>query len=264
MLKRLLLTTALIAPVPAFADTVTVGYQDLNLGTQIFGLGSVASAVTATGPILQLLPTTLNQPLFLGSGWGFDQILAMVIPQTGNMFSGGLGGPNYTFEFAFNNAFAPPQGGTIRLFATWQGANTTSNNITLPFVTATDEMPAGNNNITVASSVYVCDESVLFCFDPTRFAGQAVFHDQLASSNMTLTSIAPGQPFSITEVFDFAQNRSLLPPGAPQGDVGAFMETTPVGHQMSQVPAPIIGSGIPGLVAALIGWFGWRRRRVAA
>jgi hypothetical protein len=29
--------------------------------------------------------------------------------------------PNPTFEFAIEDAFAPPQGGTIRVYTTWQG-----------------------------------------------------------------------------------------------------------------------------------------------
>jgi hypothetical protein len=34
----------------------------------------------------------------------------MVIPPTGNIMSGGLGGPSPTFQFSFNDGFAPPQG----------------------------------------------------------------------------------------------------------------------------------------------------------
>jgi hypothetical protein len=35
--------------------------------------------------------------------------------------------PAPTFEFSFNDGFAPPQGGNIRLYATWEGVVTSGN-----------------------------------------------------------------------------------------------------------------------------------------
>ena len=74
----------------------------------------------------------------------------------------------------------------------------------------------------------------------------------------TLTSLLPGNQFQITEVFVF--QGGTHPPFA-QGDVGAMIETTMV-NQMAPVPGPIVGAGLPGLLASLFGggWW-WRRRR---
>src|SRR5262245_16080342 len=125
----LLLAAMLACPLPALADTVTIGWWDKSIGGPVTPIGPpVSGPVTATSPINQIVAN----PILLGSGFGFDQIIAMVIPPTGNVLSGGLGAAGPTFEFSFNDGFAPPQGGNIRLYATWQGAITSGNSITLP------------------------------------------------------------------------------------------------------------------------------------
>ena len=84
----LLLATAMLAcPLPAYADTVTIGYFDPAAGMS--GI-QVLGTASGTSPMVQLLghpilPTGVT-------GFGFDQILAMVIPPGGNSLSGGLGG----------------------------------------------------------------------------------------------------------------------------------------------------------------------------
>ena len=88
----LLLAVMLVCPLAARADKLTVGFWDASQGinTPVTTLASVTAPITTTGPIIQLLPQQQGQPLFVGpSGFGFDQIIAMVIPPSGNVFSGG-------------------------------------------------------------------------------------------------------------------------------------------------------------------------------
>lgn len=242
---------ALALATPAFADTLTVSYYYPADGQ---GLQTIAQQ---TGP----LPDILMQNVLLGtatlpsSQWfGLGAIDALLIPT-------GPGNQVPTFEFAFNDGFVPQTGGTLFLFATWSSINLTNNKLTMPTSFATDEMPGGPNGLYVVGQVFTgpngqtlpCDNFVRAC-GTGAFSGQ--FTDTVSSQNVTLTTIAPGASFSITEEFVFGNNAFWN--GVVQGDVGAYILTTPLA-QTNPVPGPVAGAGLPGLLAAAAAW--WYRRR---
>src|SRR5438067_4258023 len=123
--KKLVLVLTIFLVTPAHADTVTIGWWDKSIGGLVNTLSAASGPITPTSPIVDII----QHPLLLGSGFGFAQVVAMVIPPTGNVMSGGLGGPSPRFQFSFNDGFAPPQGGNIRLYATWQGVVTSGTSI---------------------------------------------------------------------------------------------------------------------------------------
>jgi hypothetical protein len=248
-MKILILAAALAVATPAAADTLTIGYADASTS------GAVVPIATSAGTPIQIL----GNPFLLGSGFGFDQITTLLIPSN----QSGLGGTAPTFEFAFNDGFVPPQGGTIRLYSTWQGATTAGGAITLPSIFQTFEMPGGVNGLFVAEQIFVCPLGGLFCDDflvgGGTLVGSTTITDQLLTTSPKFAGTAPGQPFAITEVFTFGQDRGTFA-NSPVGDVGAAILTTPIGTPVT-VPGPIAGAGVPGAMLGMALWGLWRRRK---
>jgi len=149
LFSKLLVTTALLSG-PASADTLTIGYWDQALG------GGVTPIASSPGTTIQLI-----NPL-LGTGFGFGQFTTLLIPAANSGLPNPGGAP--TFETAWNNGFVPPQGGTIRLYGSWQGALTSGNPISLPTIFQTNEMPGSTNGFTVAEQVFICGAGHVFCY----------------------------------------------------------------------------------------------------
>jgi hypothetical protein len=119
---------------------------------------------------------------------------------------------------------------------------------------------------TVVESIYTAPDHCGFCDGSNRSDGYGTL---LAASNFSfgqsgdryidLTNIpAPGNPFSITEVF------TLVSDGIDQGHWGGAILTQP-SDPPAPTPGPVVGAGLPGLIAAcggLLAW--WRRRRKIA
>jgi uncharacterized protein (TIGR03382 family) len=266
MYKLALLATAsaLTLATVAKADTVTIGYFDPSPQANMSGI-QILGTNTGAFPIVQLtgLPIFPNTPpQSPQTSFGFDHIIAMVIPPGGNQFSGGLGGTFPTFEFAFNDGFAPPQGGVSYLYASWRGTFTGGTAITMPTMWGTTETPAvGTPGFTVTSQVLVCSTPNPFCGPfvggTFSFGGQDQFTNTLRTDSTTLTALLPGQDFQITELFAFQGGSH--PPFA-QGDVGAFIMTTL--NAPTPVPGPIVGTGpVAAFMALGMAWLARRRRQ---
>jgi hypothetical protein len=116
--------------------------------------------------------------------------------------------------------------------------------------------------------IFLCGIGQIFCDNYYVGGGTLVGTQHISTGNLftdtiTLTGLAPGQPFTINEVFSFSQDRCCIA-GLPQGDAGAAILTTPSGDPPVGVPAPVVGAGWPALMLGLTGLEWLRRRRQRA
>jgi hypothetical protein len=231
MKKLLLAALAVAAASAANADAITVGWWDHSTGggvTQIY-----------SQPSFNLF--TLNNVCF---GPTFCGVMSDL--RTSNGY----------YESAINNIFATNVG-TGRIYTTFSGVTTNGPDLTLPaiFQRTEDALPGW----TLVEQVFICG-NVMFCDNyitggGTLIGADAFVNGQLRTDFLTLSGIAPGQPFNITEVFHLVSN-------GPGAHLAGAILVDPTASM--PVPGPVVGAGLPGLIFAsggLLAW--WRRRRCA-
>jgi hypothetical protein len=240
-MKKLLLAAALAvaAPSAANADSITVAWWDADTG----------------GPVTQIYTQNSFAPFTLNSGPGGANY-----QQFGPNFYGVLSAlltSDAYYESAINNIFTNNAGtNTARIYTSFQGIVTGGNNLTLPsiFQRTEDALPGW----TLTEQVFLC-ANTLFCDNTSIVGGGTLIGDrlftngQLGTDFTTLSGIAPGQPFTITEVFNITSNAA-----------NAHLAGAILVDPFAPVPGPVVGAGLPGLLLASGGMLGWWRRRKAA
>jgi hypothetical protein len=234
-MKKLLLAAALAVAAPSVANalSITVGWWDNVVGGGVTPIYSQNSG-----------------NLFTLQGYGYN----FFGPTFGGVLSA-LETPNGYYESAINNIFATNVG-TARIYTTFSGITVTGGNpLTIPtiFQRNEDALPGW----TLVEQVFICG-SVMFCDNyitggGTLVGADAFVNGQLRTDFLTLSGVAPGQPFNITEVFHLVSN-------GPGAHLAGAILVDPIASM--PVPGPVAGAGLPGLILAsggLLAW--WRRRR---
>jgi hypothetical protein len=234
MLRRSLLLATLLAT-PAHAATVNIGVWD----PAAYNTDTIVPYWSA-GMDLSVLKNVM-----FGTFGGNSATIAYVNSDG-----------TTTYEFAIDNIFATKTD-TMRIYATWSGITTPFPQLLIPSLFQYNEGPA--SNFTIATQLYICANGALYCDSykgPSgTLLGTEIFPGSTPGTTYpTFNTIAPGSPYSLTEVFTVVYNG-----GPPLGDIGGVILATPT--DPSPVPGPVAGAGLPGIILASGGVLGWWRRR---
>jgi hypothetical protein len=238
-MKTLLTTAALaasltLAAIPAKSDAISVGWWD--------NINGVPSGVTTIYSQPSYAPFTLDHVAF---GPTFFGVLSA------------LRTPDGYYESAINNVFTNIIG-TARIYTSFSDVQVTGD-ISIPalfpsiFQKSEDALPTW----TLVEQIFACPNSVTYCDNfivpGGTMIGQRTFGgSEVGTDFFSLTGIIPGVPFNITEVFHIVAN-------TPDAHLAGAILTQP----LAQVPGPIVGAGLPGLMLLLAGWLGRRWLRIA-
>lgn len=216
----------------ANAVTIDVGWWD--------NINGIASGVT---PVYH----QDSGALFTRSGYGSNYF--------GPTFGGVLSAlaPGNFYEAAINDIFATGVG-TARIYVTFSGITTVDNALNFPN-TLFQRTENALHGWIAAEQIFLCG-STLFCDNFIVGSGTLIGYQDFVNGTtgnfyQNLSGIAPGQPFSITEVFH------LVSDGVENAHWAGAIVTNPV----ASVPGPIVGAGLPGLAALGLLWLARRRRR---
>ena len=209
MLKRLLLATALAAPLPANASQITV-----------FDVNSFGGEIIAHNEFNGYGPIFFNGQTSAGVLSAFHN---------GN-----------TYELAANNV-SNTLADTLNIYALWQGVTSPTGLLTIDTQMATDEY--GGTGWTLSEVVYINGKPIVSNTQVGLYG----------APNQSFTFNVGNGPFDLQLQLQYVSSQY-------NGDFGSYVVATLSDPPPVHAPGPVVGAGLPGLLALVGGWL-WRRKR---
>jgi hypothetical protein len=161
-------------------------------------------------------------------------------------------------EASFDDIFSTGVADTIRLYYNFQGVTSSSTQLVFPTIfQASEGVPPG---FSVSEQIYVCANGHTFCDDYVVGGGTLIGMTTWTSVGTLFTQFAatvPATTFNMDLVFTVVSAGGT----GQLGDVAGAILAQP--DPPNPVPGPIVGAGLPGLVAGMFGLWGWRRRKTS-
>jgi hypothetical protein len=231
MLKRILLLASLLlaSSLPAQSTTVTLGFWDQSSNVNAVNQFGVFGSGTNT-----------ISHFYLGNNWG--GVVSVVNDPVTNFY-----------ELAVNNVFNTLPD-TARFYATFQGVTTPVPQLNIPSIFQASSIQPGE---VFVDQVFICGAgSALFCDNYPGLGNQgtglaAQTWTGTGNAFPTLSAIAPGSPYDLTLVVHIASSlcTSTVLGCTDFVDMASAVAVTPSAVPPAPVPGPIVGGGIPGLLA---------------